>query len=128
MSENSKKIWQDRDYKDYMVKKFLEFYNSNPDYRERNNKILDAEQKRYWANPEHRKKASEKVRQFFEQNPEAKQYLSELAKEQWKNFSLVEWRSNKTKSQWTSEFRLKRKKAYDQTYYSNTISFMKKIL
>ncbi len=128
MSENSKKLWQDNEYKSYMVEKFLEFYNTNEDYRNKNNALLNKNQQEYWANPEHRKKASEKVNKFFEENPDAKQYLSELSKEQWKDDALIIWRRQKTREQWTPEFRNQRKEAYNKTYYTETIKFMKRIL
>ena len=128
LSDRAKKQWENSSYKEHMVKKFLEFYNSNEDYKNDNNKLLNLEQQKYWSNPEHRQKAANRVKQFFEKNPEAKQYLSEVAGNQWKDKYLIEWRKQKTKEQWTPEFRKNRKVAYDKTYYSKTISFMKKIL
>lgn len=126
--QNSKKQWQDEEYKEYMTKKFKEFYESNEEYRLKNNKLLNKEQKKYWANPQNRAKASEKVKRFFEKNPDAKEYLSGLAKEQWKDEALIIWRRQKTNEQWTPEFREQRKKAYDKTYYNKTISLMKVVL
>jgi len=41
---------------------------------------------------------------------------------------LIIWRRQKTKEQWTPEFRDKRKKSYDKTYYEKTIKLMKTIL
>lgn len=128
MSQNSKKLWLDQNYKNYMVSKFKEFYDTHEEYRKTNNKILDEQQKIYWANPVNRQRAAEKVRKFFEENPDARSYLSNLAKEQWKDKNLIEWRRLKTKEQWTPGFRLKRKETYNKTYYNKTISFMKKIL
>ena len=128
LSRRAKQQWEDDEYKDYMANKFLEFYNSNEDYRNKNNKLLDQSQKEYWSNPENRRKASEKVKKFFMENPDAKEYLSDLAKQQWQNNNLIKWRKQKTKEQWTPEFRKKRKQAYDITYYNKTISFMKKII
>jgi DNA gyrase subunit B len=125
MSKNSVKLWQNPEYKEFMVKKFLEFYNSNDDYRKENNELLNRSQKEYWANSENRTKASEKVKKFFEENPDAKEYLSSLAKEQWKDEALIIWRRQKTREQWTPEFREKRYKAYNQTYYDKTIKLMK---
>jgi DNA gyrase subunit B len=126
--ENSKKQWQNQEYKDFMSKKFVEFYNSNEDYRIKNNELLNGEQKKYWQNPENRRKASQKVRKFFEENPDAKEYLSNLAKEQWKDEALIIWRRQKTSEQWTPKFREKRRKSYDKTYYNKTIKLMKVIL
>ncbi len=128
MSENSKKLWQNQDFKAFMGKKFLEFYNSNEDYRKANNELLNKSQKEYWANPENRIKAAEKVKKFFKENSDAKEYLSSLAKEQWKDEALIIWRRQKTSEQWTPEFREKRKTAYNKTYYNKTIKLMKNAL
>src|SRR3989344_4289004 len=128
LSENSKKQWQNEEYKQFMTSKFKEFYENNEDYRLKNNKTLNEQQQDYWNNPQNRKKASEKVKKFFEENPEAKEYLSNLAKEQWKNEMLLVWRSQKTKEQWTPEFREKRKESYNQTYYNKTIKLMKQTI
>ena len=80
LSKNANKQWQNQEYKDFMAKKFIEFYNSNEDYKMRNNELLNEEQKKYWQSPENRRKASEKIKKFFEENPDAKEYLSSLAK------------------------------------------------
>ncbi len=128
LSERAKKQWENNDYKLFMVQKFKEFCEENPKYVELNRAILDKAQKEYWANPENRKKASEKVKTFFKENPDAKLYLSNLAKKQWKDQGLIEWRVQKTKEQWTPEFRKKRKIALNKTYYDKTIKLMKKVL
>ena len=128
LSKRAKKQWEDNNYKEYMVQKFLEFYENNVDYRKKTLDRLNKEQKEYWSKSINRKKQSDKVKKYFEENPEAKKLLSEISKKQWENKELKEWRSNKTKEQWNNEFRKKRKKTYDQTYFNNTIKFMKKIL
>jgi len=128
LSDRAKKQWANENYKEFMMRKFREFCENNPEYVELNKKILENAQKEYWANPENRKIASIKVQTFFKENPDAKAYLSLLAKEQWKNNDLIEWRKEKTKEQWTPEFREQRKNALDKTYYGKTIKFMKKIL
>ncbi len=125
LSERSKKLWENPEYKEFMIRKFMEFYESNEEYRKRNNLLLNKQQKKYWQSPENRKKAAEKVKKFFEENPDAKEYLSKLAKEQWKDEALIIWRSQKTREQWTPEFREKRYLAYNQTYYNKTIKLMK---
>ncbi len=128
LSQRAKKQWENEDYKLFMIRKFKEFCKNNPEYVDLNRKILYDAQKEYWANPENRKKASFKVKKFFEANPDAKLYLSNLAKEQWKNEELILWRKQKTKEQWTPEFRNKRKIALNKTYYNKTIKLMKKVL
>ena len=128
LSERAKKQWQDEEYKKFMVGKFKEFYDSNEEYRELNNKRLNEEQKKYWENPSNRLKASEKVKKFFEENPDAKEYLSNLALSQWQDDTLIIWRRQKTKEQWTSEFRKTRKESYNKTYYNKTIMLMKRVI
>ncbi len=128
MSRNSKKLWENAEYKEYMKGQFKNFYESNEAYRLKNNSLLYENQKKYWADPKNRAKASEKVRRFFQQNPNNKKLLSELATAQWKDNVLLAWRSQKTKEQWTLSFRLKRKETYNRTYYNNTIKLMKKVI
>jgi DNA gyrase subunit B len=60
-------------------------------------------------------------------HPEKKTELSIKAKGQWKDSELIQWRKEKTKTQWTPEFRIKRKKAYNKTYFENTIRLLRKI-
>lgn len=126
-SKNAKKQWENEKYKKYMVGKFLEFYNANEGYRKRNNELLDKSQKEYWASKENKNKQSKKVKEFFEQNPEARKLLSDSAKNQWNDKNLVKWRSNKTKEQWTNEFREKRKIAYNRLYLENTLKLLKRV-
>ena len=125
LSQRAKNQWKNPAYKNYMNQKFLEFYNTNEEYMRQNNERLNKAQIKYWSSPLNRKKASEKIRKFFENNPDAKEYLSNIAKEQWKDEELIIWRRQKTKEQWTTEFRKKRKISYDKTYYNKTISLMK---
>jgi DNA gyrase subunit B len=128
LSERAKKQWDSQEYKEYMVKKFINFYENNAEYREETIKRLDKAQKDYWSKEENRKLQSGIVMKYFEEHPEARHILSELSKKQWDNPQLKKWRSNKTKEQWTSEFRKNRKQAYDRTYFNATIGFMKQIL
>jgi DNA gyrase subunit B len=127
LSQRAKKQWEDQEYKEYMKKKFLEFYNSNSEYRKNNNEQLNKSQKEYWNHLENRKKQSERVKEFFLNNPNKKEELSKLSKKQWQEISLIEWRREKTKEQWTIEFRIKRKIAYDKTYYENSMKLLKEL-
>ena len=54
--------------------------------------------------------------------------LSDRAKKQWGNPNLRSWRSLKTRGQWTSEFRARRKRAYNQTYLRKALSVLHEIL
>tara|TARA_Y100000310_G_scaffold336037_1_gene419562 strand:+ start:456 stop:3632 length:3177 start_codon:yes stop_codon:yes gene_type:complete len=127
LSKQAKKQWEDEAYKEYMTQKFLEFYNSNEEYRKENNKRLNKEQKKYWAKKENRDRRSKEVTEFFMNNPKAKEKLSKIAKNQWGDKELLKWRSEETKKQWTESFRKKRKQAYNKTYYNHSIKLMKQI-
>ena len=98
-----------------MAEKFLEFYNSNEEYRKKNNELLDESQREYWNSEENRKIQAERVRNFFARIRRVREF-SELAQAQWQNEDLRKWRSEKTKGQWTPEFRVKRKYTYNETY------------
>jgi len=128
LSERAKKQWQNEDYKSFMVRKFKEFCSNNPEYVELNKKILNKAQKQYWSKEINRKKASDKLKKFFKENPDARDYLSIIAKKQWENKDLLIWRRQKTRDQWTPEFRKKRMQSYNKTYYDKTIKLMKNIL
>ncbi|MDP3990466.1 MAG: DNA topoisomerase (ATP-hydrolyzing) subunit B [archaeon] len=127
LSSQAKKQWEDRAYKDFMGKKFLEFYKDNDSYKIESRLRLDKAQEEYWAKEENRTKQSEKVKRFFSDNPGAKMSLSEIAKKQWSDKNLLEWRRQKTKEQWTLEFRAKRKMAIQQTRFIKTLSVLKKV-
>ncbi len=127
LSDRAKKQWENEEYKGYMTKKFLEFYHNNPDYREKNNKLLFNNQKRYWRNKKNREKCAERVKIYFEKHPKKRRELSQKAKLQWQDKELLDWRRMKTSEQWTQEFRLKRKKAYNQTYLNKALKLLKEI-
>jgi len=110
-----------------MTERWKEFYETNDEYRRQNNEQLDKAQKEYWASEENRTAQSERARKFYEKNPQAKKELSKIAKKQWKDKDLLEWRKKETSEQWTKEFRAKRKAALDKTYYSKTLSALKQI-
>jgi DNA gyrase subunit B len=121
LSDRAKKQWQDNGYKQYMAQKFMDFYANNKDYQIKNNKLLNKEQKEYWGNNENRKKQSQRVKQFFEDHPEHRNILRNMSVQQWSDESLRKWRSQKTKEQWTQEFRSKRKTAYNRTYLNKAL-------
>ena len=98
LSERAKKQWQNEEYKQYMAKK--------------DNRILQAEN----------------TRRYFKDNPEAREHLRMKANQEWESVELRKWKSQRTKGQWTEEFREKRRIAYDITYFKNTIQFMHQLL
>lgn len=127
LSEQAKAQWADESYKAYMTDKWREFYLTNDDYRQQNNAQLDRAQREYWSSAANRLAQSERTHNYFVANPSARAEHSRLAKEQWQDTELMEWRREKTKEQWTSEFRAKRKAALQQTYYRKTLEALKQI-
>jgi len=125
LSEQAKAQWADEAYKAYMVEKWREFYNSNEQYRLQNLKQLDVAQRKYWGDTVNRQLQAERVRDYFAKNSVARETLSQCAKKQWQNEDLLKWRCEKTRQQWTPEFRAKRQATLHQTYYRKTISTMK---
>ncbi len=126
-SENAKKQWQNEAYKEYMGEKFLEFYRTNETYREKNKKLLNEAQKIYWSDNDNRRKQAERVKKFFRENPEHRKRHSEIAHQQWSDIKLQQWRAEKTKEQWTPEFRKKRRHAYNQTYLHKALTELKRL-
>ncbi|MBU3964486.1 intein-containing DNA gyrase subunit B [Patescibacteria group bacterium] len=127
LSERAKKQWENPEYKEYMRNKYLEFYYSNKEYRENNLKRLYDAQKEYRADEKNLKIMSERTKNYFKDHPERKIELSILAKEQWRDEALLRWRSDKTKAQWTEDFRRKRKLAYNKVYFRESMNFLKMI-
>ncbi|MCC3574048.1 MAG: DNA topoisomerase (ATP-hydrolyzing) subunit B [Microcoleus sp. PH2017_40_RAT_O_B] len=127
LSEQAKAQWEDEEYKAYMTSKWREFYDTNEAYREQNNELLNQAQQEYWSSEENRLAQSQRVRNHFANNPEAREANSQLAKEQWQNQDLLDWRREKTKEQWTPEFRRQRKAALDETYYRKTLEALKTV-
>lgn len=127
LSKRAKKQWEDGEYKKFMIKSFKEFYENNKEYRKESLERLNKLQKEYWSKEDNRRQQSERTKNYFENNNEARELLSKISSEQWDNPELRKWRSEKTKEQWTNEFRENRKKAYNKTYFENTIKFMKSL-
>jgi len=127
LSKQAKIQWADEAYKAYMVQKWREFYDSNKNYHQANHEQLIEAQREYWSDENNRQKQAERVRLYFEQNPEARELASQKAKDQWQDKALLEWRQEKTREQWTPEFRDKRRDTLQQTYYNKTIMALKQI-
>ncbi|MEF8756948.1 MAG: toprim domain-containing protein, partial [Halobacteriales archaeon] len=128
LRKQAKAQWENDEYKKFMRDAWREYYENNPEYRERVRQRLTEETREYWADEEHRQEQSERVEQYFEEHPEAVERRRQAAEEQWEDEELREWRSKKTKEQWTDEFREHRMEAYNETYYENTIPFMQTVL
>lgn len=125
LSQQAKSQWEDDAYKAYMAGKWLEFYQTNEEYRTKNMAVLDRARREYWSHEEHRHLQAERVRAHFEQHPEAREAYSQRALEQWQDEDLLAWRRAKTQEQWTPDFRAKRKATLEQTYYRKTIAALK---
>lgn len=125
LSFRAKKQWENPGYKKYMARKFLEFYNSNYEYRKKSREVLKKAQRKYWALKENKDKQSARAKKYFETYPEIRKQLSIKAIDQWKNEELLKWRSSQTQQQWTKEFRKKRSEAYNQTYFNESMKFLR---
>jgi DNA gyrase subunit B len=127
LSEQAKAQWEVAAYKAYMTEKWRTFYDTNEEYRRHNAEQLYQAQQQYWSNQTNRQAQADKVRQYFIDHPEQRQVYSETAKQQWQNQDLLSWRREKTKEQWTGEFRSKRRDALNKTYYQKTLATLKQI-
>lgn len=135
LSIRAKKQWENKEYKQYMVQRFLAFYHANSEYRERSLAVLGRAQKEYWNNEKNRKKQAQARTLYYKEHPEKRVALSLRATEQWQDVNLREWRSVTTKGQWTKEFRMKRLQAYFErnklvysaTYYRKAVRALHEI-
>lgn len=127
LSEQAKAQWEVAEYKAYMTEKWRIFYDTNEEYRRQNTEQLYQAQQQYWSDETNRQAQANKVRQYFIDHPEQRQVYSETAKQQWQNQDLLSWRREKTKEQWTGEFRSKRRDALNKTYYQKTLATLKQI-
>jgi DNA gyrase subunit B len=127
LSQRAKKQWQNDEYKDYMAKKFLDFYYSQPEYQKKNAQALALAQKNYWSKEENRLRQASRVKRYFIDHPEAKEYLAKKAKDEWSDKNLLAWRRKKTSGQWTNSFREARKAAYNRAYLDHSLSFAKMV-
>ncbi|MDD5173278.1 MAG: DNA topoisomerase (ATP-hydrolyzing) subunit B [Candidatus Omnitrophica bacterium] len=128
LSDRAKKQWEDPAYKQYMFKKYMEFYNKDEKFRTRILGIINEAQKKHWGNPNNRIKQASRTKQYFNEHPDHRKKHSDLSKIQWDDITLISWRREKTKEQWTDQFRAKRKKAYDQTYFNHSMSLLKNVV
>ena len=125
LSVQAKMQWENEAYKSFMQESWRTFYESNPEYQASNHAQLDAAQRSYWSDEENRKQQSERTRAHFQNNPDARERHSEEAKLQWADSELRTWRADKTREQWTPEFREKRKATLAQTYYQKSLTALK---
>jgi len=128
LSERAKRQWCDPEYKKFMAQKWKVFYQGNGTYRRKTLRMLYGAQKRYWSNLENRKKQSLKIQEYFKKHPEKKKEWSVKSKKQWDDLTLVKWRQEKTRRQWTEEFRERRRKAYNKTYFDASLKFLNHVL
>ncbi|MBI4599405.1 DNA topoisomerase (ATP-hydrolyzing) subunit B [Candidatus Uhrbacteria bacterium] len=127
LSSRAKKQWESKEYKEFMKKKYLSFYNSNEAYRE---KLLDRllrGQREYWSEQKNRDKQSARVSSYFTDHPEHRKSHAARAIDQWKDTGLRAWRSNETRKQWTEEFRQNRKATYNETYRHHSMKLLRSL-
>ena len=120
-SERAKKQWENESYKTFMAEKFLEFYHTDETFRNETIERLNKNQREYWGKQENRAEQSKRTKTFFEEHPERKERLRVVAKTQWDDTTLILWRSEETKKQWTPEFREKRRDSYNRTYLNKML-------
>jgi DNA gyrase subunit B len=125
LSERAKQQWKDEEYKAFMAEQWLEFYNSNDAYRKEVLEQINQAQREYWSDEANRLLQAERTRKYFENHPEVREEFSKRASEQWQDVELLSWRREKTKEQWTPDFRAKRQAALHQTYYRKTVAALK---
>ncbi len=122
-SKSAIKQWQDPEYRKYMAGKAVEqrlnpemnkvvmdgfkvwFENLTPEqyeqYCSRSRDFFGA----YWKDEQHRKEQANRTARYFDTHPEAKEQRKVSAEKEWSNLELKKWRSEKTKEQWTPEYR-----------------------
>jgi DNA gyrase subunit B len=127
LSQQAKAQWASEDYKTYMGEQWRDFYQSNDEYRQELHARLNKSQQDYWSDRLNRTAQSERVSNYFANHPEARESAAITATKQWQDPALLEWRKEKTRSQWTPEFRAKRQLALQQTYYRKTIAALKQV-
>jgi DNA gyrase subunit B len=127
LSKRAKKQWENPEYKKFMLDKFIQFYNSNAEYRKKNKDLLSLTQKDYWAKSGNRLRQAECVKRYFQRHPEAKKLLADKARLEWSDNVLLAWRRKKTSEQWTEGFRKNRKAAYNQTYLDHSLAFARMV-
>ena len=128
LSEQARAQWEDEAYKAFMAQKWLDFYNTNEEYRNVTLARLNEAQQVYWSDGANRQAQAERVREFFQAHPEVREAFSEAAQAQWQNEELIAWRREKTREQWTPEFRAKRLAALNETYYRKTMAALRQFL
>ena len=109
-----------------MAEKWLAFYQRQRELiAKRMLARLDEAQRAYWSDEANRLAQAERVQAYFEAHPEVREAFSQAAKAQWQDEALLEWRREKTREQWTPEFREKRLAALNETYYRKTMAALK---
>ncbi|HEX5505334.1 MAG TPA: ATP-binding protein, partial [Thermomicrobiales bacterium] len=125
LSARAKAQWADAAYKAAMGDHWRRFYEGNEEYRRQNAAQLDRAQRAYWGDETHRQAQADRVRAHFADNPSAREALAERARTQWQDETLLAWRREQTRRQWTPDFRSKRQAALHETYYRKTLAALK---
>jgi DNA gyrase subunit B len=123
MTKVGKAVWADEEYRTRMsemakaqrkdpiyvenIRQAFQAWYSNLSPAEKSNyaENMRRRQAEYWSSQENRDTQSERVRKYFEDHPEKRDSYREAAITQWQDKDLLSWRSEKTKEQWTDDFR-----------------------
>ncbi len=127
LSVRAKEQWKNEEYKQYMMEKYKDFCKMHPEYQKSVVQRLVKSAQEYWSDETHRVEQSERTTQYFKDHPEVRDAYVFAARTQWNDSSLRIWRSKETKKQWTTEFRAKRKVAYDKTYLNAALAALYEI-
>lgn len=91
----------------------MDRWKNDSEYKERVLKVLNDNQKEYWANNDNRLKQSIKIKNYYKENPDIVAERSLVSKEQWKDESLLKFRSEKTKEQMAKVIEIKLNNSLD---------------
>ena len=92
--------WRVEGYKQYMASKWTQFYRENEEYRNEALRKLNEAQRLYWAVPGRRAAQGEAFRRYYAANPWARARQSQMARREWADKYLLEWRAKMTRAQW----------------------------
>ena len=121
ISQNSKKMWEDEEFKEHMTKVFKDRWK-DLEYKKRVVEAIVASQKTEsyiqkatnsardrWIDPEQRKKVSEAVKEYYDKTEGSREKCSEISKKTWEDEELRTRQSNTYKEKWKDpKFRAER--------------------
>ena len=137
LSENARRMWKDPAYRRHMSERvrlerqnpeinrkieegFLNWYGAlDEESKSRYAEHLRQLQEKYWSSEENRESQAKRVREYFRTHPEALEEHRGKALAEWKDASLLSWRSKMTQEQWADpDFRKNHSEAV-RTWWQN---------